>query len=87
MISVRVALRALGFEPSKEDLKKIIADVDKDNSGNIDFSEFLNLMTKKMVLDFIFLLHVRAKRIPETTYGNPSSYLLQQIAEDLLKFH
>lgn len=49
-LAVRVALRALGFEPSKEEIKRMIADVDKDESGTLDYSEFLNLMTKKMVL-------------------------------------
>ena len=30
---LQVALRALGFEPRKEEIKKMIAEVDKDNSG------------------------------------------------------
>ena len=29
----QVAMRALGFEPKKEEIKKMIADVDKDGSG------------------------------------------------------
>ena len=33
--------RALGFEPKKEEVRKMIADVDKDGSGAIDFDEFL----------------------------------------------
>lgn len=48
-VSVRVALRALGFDPSKEEIKRTITEVDKDESGTLDFSEFLNLMGKKMV--------------------------------------
>ena len=43
-----MALRALGFEPSKEDINKLVADFDKDSSGNIDFHEFLAIMMKKM---------------------------------------
>jgi Ca2+-binding EF-hand superfamily protein len=42
-------MRALGFEPKKEEIKKMIADIDKDGSGTIDFNEFLELMTAKMV--------------------------------------
>ena len=42
-------MRALGFEPKKEEIKKMIADIDKDGSGTIDFNEFLELMAKKMV--------------------------------------
>lgn len=42
------AFRALGFEPKKEEVKKMIADIDKDGSGTIDFDEFLSMMTAKM---------------------------------------
>ena len=41
-------MRALGFEPKKEEIKKMIADIDKDGSGTIDFEEFLQMMTAKM---------------------------------------
>ena len=42
-------MRALGFEPKKEEIKKMISDIDKDGSGTIDFNEFLIMMTSKMV--------------------------------------
>ena len=42
-------MRALGFEPKKEEIKKMISDIDKDGSGTIDFNEFLQMMTSKMV--------------------------------------
>lgn len=45
---LKVALRALGFEPKKEDMKKMISEMDKSGSGKIDFNEFLELMTAKM---------------------------------------
>lgn len=41
-------MRALGFEPKKEEIKKMIADIDTDGSGTIDFNEFLEMMTAKM---------------------------------------
>jgi len=41
-------MRALGFEPKKEEIKKMILDVDKDGSGQIEFDEFLGMMTSKM---------------------------------------
>ncbi len=57
---LKVAMRALGFEPKKEEIKKMIADIDKDGSGTIDFNEFLEMMTAKMVrrlpMRFILLL-------------------------------
>jgi Ca2+-binding EF-hand superfamily protein len=48
---LKVALRALGFEPHKEDIKKLLADIDKggkETTGMIDFKEFLEIMTAKM---------------------------------------
>lgn len=41
-------MRALGFEPTKDEIKKMISDVDKDGSGTIDFTEFLEVLTEKM---------------------------------------
>ncbi len=45
---LKVAMRALGFEPKNEEIKKMISDIDKDGSGTIDFHEFLEMMTAKM---------------------------------------
>ena len=45
---LKVAMRALGFEPKKEEIRKMIQDVDKDGSGVIDFPEFLTMMARKM---------------------------------------
>jgi len=42
-------MRALGFEPKKDEVKRMIADIDKDGTGTIDFNAFLELMTVKMV--------------------------------------
>ena len=44
---LKVAMRALGFEPKKEEIKKMIADIDKDGSGTIDFDEFLQVHSSK----------------------------------------
>lgn len=45
---LKVAIRALGFEPKKEEIKKMIADVDKEHTGRISFADFLQMMTQKM---------------------------------------
>lgn len=42
-------MRALGFEPKKEEIKKMISEVDKDGTGKISFVDFLAVMTQKMV--------------------------------------
>lgn len=45
---LKVAIRALGFEPKKEEIKRMIAEVDKDASGRITYADFLHLMSQKM---------------------------------------
>merc|ERR1711937_1017742 len=45
---LKVAMRALGFEPKKEEVKKMISDINKDGDGTIDFDEFMMMMTAKM---------------------------------------
>lgn len=47
---LQVAMRALGFEPKKEEIKKMISEVDKDGTGKISFTDFLAVMTQKMVI-------------------------------------
>ncbi|GJY15043.1 probable calcium-binding protein CML20 [Tanacetum coccineum] len=42
------AMRALGFEMTKEQLDQMIADVDRDGSGAIDFDEFVYMMSDKI---------------------------------------
>merc|ERR1712007_243641 len=45
---LKAAMRALGFEVKKEELKKMISDIDNDGNGSIEFGEFLEMMTGKM---------------------------------------
>ncbi|CAF0723999.1 unnamed protein product [Adineta ricciae] len=45
---LKVAMRALGFEPKREEIKKMISDIQKENAGTIDFNDFLQLMAQKM---------------------------------------
>lgn len=50
VVFTQVAMRALGFEPKKEEIKKMISEVDKDDTGKISFTDFLAVMTQKMVI-------------------------------------
>merc|ERR1712021_79616 len=43
---LKAAMRALGFEVKKEELKEMISD--NDGNGSIEFQEFLEMMTGKM---------------------------------------
>ena len=41
-------MRALGFEPKKEEIQKMISDVDDNGSGTIEYEEFLKMMTHRV---------------------------------------
>merc|ERR1712137_833446 len=45
---LKAAMRALGFEVKKDELRKMITDIDADGSDQIEFPEFLEMMTGKM---------------------------------------
>eukprot|EP00344_Euplotes_crassus_P010782 CAMPEP_0197003866 /NCGR_PEP_ID=MMETSP1380-20130617/14913_1 /TAXON_ID=5936 /ORGANISM="Euplotes crassus, Strain CT5" /LENGTH=154 /DNA_ID=CAMNT_0042422477 /DNA_START=13 /DNA_END=474 /DNA_ORIENTATION=+ len=45
---LKVALQALGFEPSREEIRKLVSNVDKDKMEKIDFHQFLDIMITKM---------------------------------------
>lgn len=83
MKELKVAMRALGFEPNKEELRKLIAEIDKNGSGAIDFNEFLEMMTAKMVGGrkgygssmLTFSRCNRVKRIQRRKSSRPFAYL------------
>ena len=41
-------MQSLGFEAKNQTIYQMISDIDKDKSGEIDFEEFLDMMTAKM---------------------------------------
>ena len=43
-----IAMWALGFEPKKEEIKKMIAETDKEGICTINFEEFFAIMSVKM---------------------------------------
>lgn len=45
---LKVAIRALGFEPKKDEMRKMINEVDKDGTGKLSFDDFVFLMSWKM---------------------------------------
>lgn len=45
---LKVTMRALGFEPKKEDIKKILMDLGKDGNSSIDYNDFYQIMEIKM---------------------------------------
>ena len=61
-------MQSLGFEAKNQTIYQMIADIDKDGSGNIDFDEFLDMMTAKMV-------RVCACHVHVVLFGDPLSLL------------
>ncbi len=47
---LKVAMRALGFEPKKEEVKKMMSEADREGSGTISYKDFLEMMQTKMVV-------------------------------------
>ncbi len=45
---LKAALKNLGIDAKNQTLTNMMADLDKDNSGQIDFGEFIDMMTAKM---------------------------------------
>merc|ERR1740117_1675584 len=81
---LKVAMRALGFEPKKEEVKKMITEVDKDGTGQIDFMEFLDLMTVKMAeRDPVEEIKKAFKLFDDDTTGFISFQNLRRVAREL----
>ena len=43
-----MVMRSLGRNPAETELKRMIQEVDSDGNGEVDFQEFLTMMTHKM---------------------------------------
>ncbi|KAG6397354.1 hypothetical protein SASPL_143521 [Salvia splendens] len=81
---LNVAMRALGFEMSEEEITRMIAEVDKDGSGAIDFDEFCHMMTAKFgerdtKEELMKAFHI----IDQDKSGKISTADIQRIAKEL----
>merc|ERR1719313_1277214 len=45
---LHTAMKALGFEPKKEEISKMVKEMDKDGDATVDFEEFCKMMAEKM---------------------------------------
>lgn len=52
MEELAAAIKALDQSPTEEELLNMINEVDVDGSGTIEFGEFLNLMARKMKVNY-----------------------------------
>merc|ERR1712100_986277 len=44
---LHTAMKALGFEPKKEEIAKMVKEMDKDGDATVDFEEFCKMMAEK----------------------------------------
>lgn len=47
-LELKAAMTSLGFEAKNQTIYQMISDLDADGSGQIDFEEFLHLMTARV---------------------------------------
>ncbi|PUZ72935.1 hypothetical protein GQ55_2G435100, partial [Panicum hallii var. hallii] len=81
---LNVAMRALGFEMTEEQINQMIADVDKDGSGAIDYEEFEHMMTAKIgERDSKEELTKAFRIIDQDRNGKISNIDIQRIAKEL----
>ena len=45
---LKIAMQALGFEPSSDEIAKMMSDIDCDGNGTVEFEEFIEMMEGKM---------------------------------------
>ena len=45
---LHTAMKALGFEPKKEEIAKMVKEMDKDGDASVDFEEFCIMLAEKM---------------------------------------
>eukprot|EP00747_Dinoflagellata_sp_TGD_P163227 gnl/TRDRNA2_/TRDRNA2_181680_c0_seq1.p1 gnl/TRDRNA2_/TRDRNA2_181680_c0~~gnl/TRDRNA2_/TRDRNA2_181680_c0_seq1.p1 ORF type:complete len:215 (-),score=64.42 gnl/TRDRNA2_/TRDRNA2_181680_c0_seq1:179-823(-) len=81
---LKAALRALGFEVKKEDVRRMLADIGKDPTSPIDFNDFCEMMRGRMPdknsraeIDKVFAL------FDEDETGKISFRNLKRIAQEL----
>ena len=70
---LKVILRALGFEPQEDEIKKLLSTInrsDEDDSNNkgfssntIDWSEFLEIMKNKLVRKYLIVILIFITKI------------------------
>merc|ERR1711934_56477 len=45
---LKIAMQALGFEPSSDEVAKMVRDIDIDGNATVEFGEFIEMMEGKM---------------------------------------
>ncbi|CAN7989018.1 unnamed protein product, partial [Ixodes hexagonus] len=81
---MKFAMRALGFEPKKEEVKKLIAEIDKQGTGKIPLEDFMNVMATRLAEKDINEEIMKAFQLfDEDSTGKISFKNLKNVAKEL----
>lgn len=81
---LQMAMRALGFEPRREEIKKIISTVTKDDSDSISEDQFVEIMSEKIAEKDTREEILKAFRLfDDDQTGKISFKNLKRVAEEL----
>merc|ERR1712232_714694 len=81
---LKIAMRALGFEPKQEEIDKMVRDVDDDGSGSVDYPEFLDMMAHKLLnRDPVEEINKAFKLFDDDNTGKVTFKNLKRVAKEL----
>jgi Ca2+-binding EF-hand superfamily protein len=81
---LKIAMRALGFEPKQEEIDKMVRDVDDDGSGSVDYPEFLDMMAHKLLnRDPVAEINKAFKLFDDDNTGRVTFKNLKRVAKEL----
>ncbi|CAG0917876.1 unnamed protein product [Notodromas monacha] len=81
---LKVAMRSLGFEPRKEEVKKLLKEVDPKSTGKVEENDFVRVMGQKLVEKGATEEIMKAFRLfDDDTTGKISFANLKRVAQEL----
>merc|ERR1712007_419176 len=81
---LKIAMRALGFEPKQEEFDKMVRDVDGDGSGSVDYPEFLDMMAHEILnRDPVEEINKAFKLFDDDNTGRVTFKNLKRVAKEL----
>jgi len=81
---LKVAMRALGFEPKKDEVRKILQEIDKNGEGVVRYEDFFEIMSIKMMeRDPIEEMKKAFQLICEEGYDKITLKSLKKVADEL----
>ncbi len=80
-------MQSLGFEAKNQTIYQMIADIDKDGNGSIDFDEFLDMMTAKMVCSLFIKMYAFCRIDDYLHMYIPNTFLFFSLFFNILLYY